>query len=442
MATARRDPLLPNAGIVARREYRDRVRSPLFLASTVVLAALAMLAALAPIGIRAMDRQTVTRMAVVSSDPELATRAVAVADSLLNLPPGGVADPDWTKPYAIEIASDPARADAQLAAGRLAGIMRIERLPNGQVETVLRTYEGPNSPRSQVLSVAAFGIGVLDWSARRPPDAGGVPFVTPAYRVDSINTATDGGVPLDAQEAASRAFLAIVFVVLLFITVVIYGMWVATGVASEKSSRVMELMISAASPRQLLTGKVVGIGSAGLTQYLGIALPALILLMFQDRIAEGVLGPDWAAGAPLVGLTPVLLLGYGVFFLLGFTLFALIYAAMGSFVSRPDDLQTLSLPLSLVAMVGYLTAVVAIGGGGGMWVRLASFMPPFSPFVMLARLMVSAVQPWELVLSVGLLVAAIAVVAVAATRMYAAGVLLYGQRPGLRAFVAAARRAG
>jgi ABC-2 type transport system permease protein len=205
---------------------------------------------------------------------------------------------------------------------------------------------------------------------------------------------------------------------------------------------VMELMISAASPRQMLTGKVVGIGAAGLTQYVAIALPALVVLAFQDRIAEAVLGPGWSQGAPLVGLTPALLAGYGVFFLLGFGLFALIYAAMGSFVSRPDDLQTLSLPLSLVAIVGYLTAIVALSGGGGSWVRLASFLPPFSPFVMLARVMVTAVQPWEVALSIGLLVAAIVLVSVLATRMYAAGVLLYGQRPGVRAFVAAARRAG
>jgi ABC-2 type transport system permease protein len=200
-------------------------------------------------------------------------------------------------------------------------------------------------------------------------------------------------------------------------------------------------MISAASPRQMLAGKVVGIGAAAWTQYLGIALPALIVLIFQDRIAEAVLGPDWAASALLVGLTPGLLAGYGLFFILGFALFALIYAAMGSFVSRPDDLQTLSLPLSLVAMVGYLTAIIALGGGGGSWVTVASFVPPFSPFVMLARIMVSAVQPWEVLLSAVLLVGAIAVVAVVATRMYAAGVLLYGQRPGLRAFVAAARKA-
>ena len=231
---------------------------------------------------------------------------------------------------------------------------------------VLRTTEGPNSPRSQILSVAAFGIGVLDWSARLPPDASRPEFHPPAYQVESINIATDAGVALDARQAASRYLLGLVFVILLLISIVIYGMWVATGVAAEKSSRVMELMISAASPRQMLTGKVVGIGAAGLTQYIAIAIPALVLLALQDQIATAVLGPDWVAGAPLGRSDPGRCCsGYGVFFMLGFTLFALIYAAMGSFVSRPDDLQTLSLPLSLVAMAGYLIAVLVLGGGGG-----------------------------------------------------------------------------
>jgi ABC-2 type transport system permease protein len=130
-----------------------------------------------------------------------------------------------------------------------------------------------------------------------------------------------------------------------------------------------------------------------------------------------------------------------VFFLLGFTLFALIYASMGSFVSRPDDLQTLSLPLSLLAMVGYLSAIVALSGGGRTWTTIMSFVPPFSPFVMLARVMTSNVQAWELVLSISLMLMAIVVVAVVAVRLYAAGVLLYGQRPGIRAFIAAARQA-
>jgi ABC-2 type transport system permease protein len=440
---ASRDPLLPNAGIIARREYRDRVRGPLYLASTVILMGLALLVALAPIGIRYLDRGTVTRIAVVSSDRDLAQRAVAVADSLLNVPPSGVDPNAWQKPFRVEVAASDDVAETALARGELAGVMVLERLPTRQLDVVFRTNGPPDGVRSQLVGFAAVAAGILDWTAGLPATTQLDPFQTPVFRVEPLNTPTDaGGQPLDAQQTASRAFLGVVFVVLLFMSVVIYGMWVATGVAAEKSSRVMELMISAASPRQMLTGKVVGIGAAGLTQYLAIAVPALGVLAFQDRIAAAVLGPGWSEGAPLVGLTPMLLAGYGVFFLLGFGLFALIYAAMGSFVSRPDDLQTLSLPLSLVAIVGYLSAIVALSGGGGAWVRIASFVPPFSPFVMLARMMVAAVQPWELALSIGLLLAAIAVVTVVATRMYAAGVLLYGQRPGVRAFAAAARKAG
>lgn len=439
---ARHDALLPNAAIIARREYRDRVRGPLFLASTVVLMALALIVAMAPIAIRYFDRQTVTHLAVVSSDPELALRAVAVADGILNIPPEGVDRDAWKRPFAIDNVADAAAAERDLARGRLAGVLKVERLPSKQLDVVFRTSGPPDGVRSQLVGFAAIAVGILDWTAELPPDSQLGAFQTPAFRIEPINTPTDNGRALDPQETASRAFLGIVFVVLLFMTVVIYGMWVATGVAAEKSSRVMELMISAASPRQMLTGKVVGIGAAGLTQYLAIVLPALAVLAFQDRIAEAVLGPDWATGAPIVGLTPALLLGYGAFYLLGFTLFALIYAAMGSFVSRPDDLQTLSLPLSLLAVVGYLSAIGALSGGAGTWITIASFVPPFSPFVMLARLMVAAVQPWELALSIALLVVAICGVAIIAARMYAAGVLLYGQRPGLRAFIAAARRAG
>ncbi|MFL5673292.1 MAG: ABC transporter permease [Chloroflexota bacterium] len=437
---SQRDPLLPNALIVARREYRDRTRSRLYLGSTIVLALMAMLVAVAPIAVRALDRQTVTRIAIVADDAELGQRAVSVADSLLNSPPPGATAATWKKQFLVDVAADAGSAASDLTEGRLGGVMLVSRRPDGQVDIVLRTPEGPNSARSTILSVAAFGIGVLDWSARLPPDATRDAFHPPGFQVESINTAVDAGVALDARQAASRYVLGLVFVILLLISIIIYGMWVATGVAAEKSSRVMELMISAASAPQMLTGKVVGIGAAGLTQYIAIAIPAFVLLGLQNQIATAVLGPDWVTGAPLGGLSGPLLVGYGVFFMLGYVLFALIYASMGSFVSRPDDLQTLSLPLSLVAMSGYLVAVVALGGATGTVVVLLSFLPPFSPFVMLARIMVSAVQPWEIVLSVALLVATIAVVAVIATRMYAAGVLLYGQRPGLRAFVAAARR--
>ena len=438
---ARRDPLLPNAAIVARREYRDRVRSPLFLVSTVILMGLALAVALAPIAIRYLDQQRVNRIVIVSEDDLLASATIATAEGIMNIPPVG-ADPDtWTAPFAFHRAPDLASAEADLVRQRIDALLHVFRRADGRLQVNYRTSGPVDGVQSQLAGFTALSVAIIDWTRSLPPGSDLGAFQTPVFDPQSVSAPVEGGQAVDAVEAASRSFLGTVFVILMFITILIYGMWVATGVATEKSSRVMELMISAASPRQLVFGKVVGIGGAGLTQYTAIAIPVVLVLAFQDQIAQAVLGAG-GAGLPIGGLTVGLLIAYGAFFLMGFTLFAFVYAAVGSFVSRPDDLQTLSLPLSLVAMGGYLSALIVLLGGGGLFGRIASFVPPFSPFAMLARLMVSSVQPWEVALSVGILLLTITVVALGTVRIYATGVLLYGQRPGLRRFIAAARHAG
>jgi ABC-2 type transport system permease protein len=436
---ARHDPLLPNAAIVARREYADRVRSKLYRISTLILMALAVGVALTPIMLRYFDRARVDEIGVITTDDELALATVATANGIMNIPPPGVDPKEWTPPYAIGRLLDRDLAMIDLAAGRLDAIIEVERLPD---ETLLVTYRtnGPaDGVKSQLAGFTALSVAILDWTSSLPPGSQLGQFRTPLFETESLSGPVENGEAVDAVQVASRGFLGTVFIILMFITILIYGMWVATGVAAEKSSRVMELMISAASPRQLLVGKVIGIGGAGLTQYLAIALPVVLVLAFQDQIARAILGAG-GAGLPTGGLTLGLLAAYGLFFLLGFALFALIYAAVGSFVSRPDDLQTLSLPLSLVAMAGYLCALVVLLGSAGTFARLTSLVPPLSPFSMLARLMVSTVQPWEVALSIGVLIATIGLVAAATVRIYATGVLLYGQRPGIRAFIAAAWR--
>ena len=166
-------------------------------------------------------------------------------------------------------------------------------------------------------------------------------------------------------------------------------------------------------------------------------MPALLTLLFQDRIAAAVLGSAGGVSLSLAALTPGLLAAYGGFWILGFILYALVYAAAGSLVSRAEDLQVLALPLSLIAIVGYFQAVTALTGGIGPLVRLSSFIPFWSPFVMLTRLTVGHVEPWELALSFGLLIASIPIVGIVAVRVYSAGVLLYGQRPGARQILGA-----
>jgi ABC-2 type transport system permease protein len=432
-----RDPLLPNTLIVARREYRERTRSRLFLGSTIGLAIVAALVALGPLAIRALDRSTVSTIAVVADEPLLRARTIGALQAVLDIKPSGAPD-SWQAPYRIVPYATEETATADVDAGRIDGALVAVRGPSGGLGFTFHTRQAAGSQQVELIGFGTMAAAILDWQALLPGETA-APFHPPDFSVAAANTAFEGGRPIDAQEAASRSFLGIAFVVLIFITLVIYGMWVATGVATEKGSRVMELMISAASPVQLLIGKVVGLGAAGLTQYLAILLPAIIVLLAQDRLAELLIGPSGPGDGPLGGLTISLLLAFLVCFLLGFSLYALVYAAVGSLANRPEDLQVVALPLSLISMVGYLIAIGVLGGTGGPFVAVASYVPLWSPFVMLARLMVGRVEPWELGLSAVLLVVAIAMAAWLAVRVYSVGVLLYGQRPGLRAFVAAAR---
>lgn len=432
-----RDPLLPNALVVAGREYRERVRSRLFIGSTIALAIVAALVALGPLAIRMLDRTTISTIAVVAQEPAVRARTIGALGGVLNIRPAG-ADASWRAPFHIvpEDSADAATADVD--AGRIDGALIAVRDASGSLAFSFHTRQSAGSQQVALVGFGAMAAAILDWQALLP-DQTTRPFHPPDFGIVGASTALEGGRPIGAQEAASRAFLGIAFVVLIFITLVIYGMWVATGVATEKGSRVMELMISAASPVQLLVGKVLGLGAAGLTQYLAILLPALAILLVQDSLADLLLGPSGAAQGPLFGLTVPLLLAFLAAFLLGFALYALVYAAAGSLANRPEDLQIVALPLSLISMVGYLIAIAVLGGANGPGVAIASYVPLWSPFVMLARLMVGRVEPWELGLAAALLVAGIAVALWLAVRVYSAGVLLYGQRPGLRSFIAAAR---
>ena len=424
--------LWKNGGLIARREYADRVRTRTFVAATLVLVMVAVGLALAPIGIRYIDRGTIVRVGILSSERQLEANSIAVLDGILNRAPDGVDPATWQKPYRFETVADATAALNGVDSGELRGVLSVVRAADGGLDFSFRTSGGAGGTTSQVMQFAAFGVGVLDAGAQfRPPN----------FSVESTTGAIDAGKPIGPQAEASRSVLATFLIILIFITLTIYGMWVATSVAAEKSSRVMELLISAATPRELLVGKVVGVGSAGLTQYLAILIPAAVVVLFQDRLSTLLLGPGPVGEAPLQGLTLPILAAFLMFFVLGFVFYALLYAAAGSLVSRQEDVQQLALPLSLISMASYIIAVVGIGSIGSTFMIVMSFVPFSSPFVMLARILVGRVEPWEIVLSAGILALSSAFVLVLASRIYATGVLLYGQRPGFRDFLKAARTA-
>jgi ABC-2 type transport system permease protein len=425
--------VLDNSWLVARREFRERVRGRLFFVSTALLALLAIVVSLTPILIKMVDRGTTTTIAVVSNDAHVTDSSIRIIGAILN-PAKPV--PGVPPPYTFVAVPPSDSIGDNVADGVYDGALVATREANGQIAFQFLTGERIGTDRVQLIQVGVLAVGIFDWIEGSGHGAT-TPFVPPGFESSQVGGGASGGQPIGASEYAGRRIVGVVFVVLIFITLVIYGMWVAAGVVAEKSSRVMELLISAASPEELVIGKVAGIGLAGLVQYVAILVPALATLFLQDRIATLVLGSSSGLDVSLGALTPGLLTAYGAFWILGFILYALIYAAAGSLVSRAEDLQVLALPLSIIAIGGYLQAVMALSGGISTFIRISSYIPFWSPFVMLTRLTVGRVEPWELVLTFGLLLASIPIVAVIAVRVYSAGVLLYGQRPGARAIVGA-----
>lgn len=431
----RQEPLFPNAAIIARREYLELVRSRLFVLSTGFLVLLAIVVAILPLAIRLAERGSVTRVAVAATDDDLRGSSIQIIEGILN---SGFATQS-NAPYQISAAPDADAALRDVENGRLDALVVADRQPNGGIAFRLASGEALSTDRATQLQVAMFGIAVLDWTAQ---NGGGGGFIAPSFDVSAVGGPSAGGAPIPAVEFAGRRIVGAVFAVLIFLSIIIYGMWVAAGVVAEKSGRVMELLISAAATKQLVVGKILGIGGAGLTQVVLVLAPAVLVLVSQDRLAAWLLGPTVGVPLTLSGLSPGLLLAFLVFFTLGFALYAAIYAAAGSLLSRPEDLQIVALPLSLLGMAGFFMSLLSLLSGTAGFIRLASYVPFWSPFVMLTRLTVGRVELWELVLSLALLVITVPVLLLFAIRVYRAGTLLYGQRPSWKTFISAVRAAG
>jgi ABC-2 type transport system permease protein len=225
---------------------------------------------------------------------------------------------------------------------------------------------------------------------------------------------------LDTQDdEEERSGIAFIGTILLFVSIVTYGQWILIGVVEEKTSRVVEVILGAVQPRHLLAGKVIGIGVLGLGQLVLIAAIGLIAMRTNQQLDVPSIGVGFA----------LTLIGW---FLLGFTFYAAGYAVAGSLVSRQEDAQNASFPLTMVMLVAYFVAISAIGGEDNPVLRVLSIIPPFSAITMPVRQATGNATPVEVVLSVVLMLGAIVLMLRVGGRIYAGGLLRTGGRVKIR----------
>jgi ABC-2 type transport system permease protein len=238
-----------------------------------------------------------------------------------------------------------------------------------------------------------------------------------------------------ANDNPALFFSSFALTIAIFMAIILYGQWIAYSVAEEKNSRVMEIVLAAASPFQLLSGKVLGVGALAIFQYVVVSVPTLLALAFQGQIAAALLGGQASSIDFGAGLSIPLLLTFGVMLILGFAVYASLYAGAASLVSRQEDINQIVAPLTIVSIVGYLVSTYA---GTGLIpidapiVVILSFIPLFSPYLMLTRLALGTAGPVEVLVAMALLVVTIPLALWLAARLYRSGVLMYGQSPSPR----------
>lgn len=227
---------------------------------------------------------------------------------------------------------------------------------------------------------------------------------------------------LDLADSAAGQRLAVAFVgtILLFLSLSGYGSLVATGVVEEKQSRVVELLLATITPWQLLAGKVVGLGAVGLLQ--------LVILSAVAGVGAGAAGLLARPGAA-IGMFVMVVLWY----LLGFFLYASLYAAVGSTVSRQEELQSVVAPMIFLLLIPFvLTLNLLPNDPRNGLAAVLSFVPFFSQTVMPARFALGVASLWEVLVAAALAAATIVVVVRVAGRVYRNSVLRTGARVSLR----------
>lgn len=240
-------------------------------------------------------------------------------------------------------------------------------------------------------------------------------------------------VSLDEQaktgEELNRArVIVMIMVIAMYLVVMVYGTMIINDVATEKSSRVMELIISSVPAVTHLFAKIIGIALLGLTQIGIVILATYGLITIQKEALIGGLLDE-------IGLLdiPLSLIGFGLlFFLLGYILYATIAAMLGSLVSRTEDAQQLIMPLIFLVMIGYFIAIFGLSTPDIGLVTVSSYIPFFSPMLMLLRIGMLEVPLWEVIISTLILIGTIGILSILAARVYRGGVLMFGSSNSLK----------
>jgi len=237
----------------------------------------------------------------------------------------------------------------------------------------------------------------------------------------------------EQEDVGGTFVIAYVLVLILYMTLFFYGSIIMRGVIEEKSSRVVEVVLSSLRPFELMAGKILGIAAVGLTQYAIWALFGMAASRYGGMLAAGAV--PGASGFKMATIPPYIFVYFVVFFILGYFLYSVLFATIGSMVNSEKEAQQLLFPISMLLVVPMLMMMLVLKSPSGSTSVVLSLIPFFAPILMLMRICVLLPPFSQIAASIGILILTIILLIWVAAKIYRVGILMYGKRPNLREIV-------
>lgn len=431
-----------NIRLIIGREFKNRITQRSFMITSIILLVLVALGGFVPTVVQLITTRTSTQVHVVvvnNAGPVAGLDETMLASSIKTELNG--TNTSSKAPYAItnQTTADLSHLQGQIKKGDLDLLLVLKRTAQGSLQFVYYSHaDAANDSNISNFQTLAQQLNFLDIAHRL--------HLTP-QQTSSLVAPPDLTV-VNAQQSQTRSTGAIIagFVLafagsfLIYIAVMLYGMSVAMGVAEEKSSRVMEILVNAATPLQLMVGKIIGIGAAGLTQMVSLVAVGIGTLLLQLPLQTALFGAS--TGGYIQYLTSISIpfyLLFLVYFLLDFFLYATLFAGLGALVKRQDEVQS-SVQIPMLLLIGSYVAVnIGVYTPNAPWVKVLSYFPFSTSTLMLVRISLGNVAWWEIVLTIMIQLVTIAACTWFAARLYRMGVLMYGQRMKLGQLLKAIR---
>jgi ABC-2 type transport system permease protein len=410
--------------LIVHREYVVRVRTRTFIVSTVGLPAVMIALLVVPAYFASRHAQHTLTIAIVDQVGGLAPLAAKRLETR-SLPNG---EPEFHVVKTIESPADSARTlddlRKQVLAGKINGFLLLPSNVLSGATAEFHTRNPGDFTFTNALTDAATQAVIGGRLAQEHVQVDDLDRVLKPVKLDVERISGEG----ETQEKGQTFQAAMLLAVILYSSLLMYGITTMRSIQEEKSTRVMEILLSSVRPFPLLAGKILGVGAVGFTQYLIWALAGAGVLTYGAVMMSAFSGTGSAFHLHFpLGLW----FWFVLYFLGGYLLFASLFAAVGAAVSSEQDAAQAQIPITMLLVVSFVMFPVVVRNPNSHMAVALTMIPFFSPILMVLRIALESPPLWQILLSFGLLAATTVLMVYLSAKIYRVGVLMYGKRPSL-----------